>query len=149
MRIDLVLSSGRLASHIQDAYIDREARKGKLPSDHAPVVVDVADTRRNGRRRWPLSPVRGPFERVNGRAPIGYVRVPRQTNASERNSIGRSPHLLRVVSIASSRIRSRTSSESGFSCSCRPALRRHASSQISAGSVPAEPMTGTFSLTYG
>ena len=24
-----------------DAYVDREARKGKGPSDHAPVVVDV------------------------------------------------------------------------------------------------------------
>jgi exodeoxyribonuclease-3 len=26
---------------VVDAYVDREARKGKLPSDHAPVVVDV------------------------------------------------------------------------------------------------------------
>jgi len=24
-----------------DAYVDREARKGKLPFDHAPVVVDI------------------------------------------------------------------------------------------------------------
>jgi exodeoxyribonuclease-3 len=43
MRIDLVLLSGGLASRIQDAYIDRDARKGKLPSDHAPVVVDIQD----------------------------------------------------------------------------------------------------------
>jgi exodeoxyribonuclease-3 len=41
MRIDLVLLGNGLAAHIKDAYIDREARKGKLPSDHAPVVVDV------------------------------------------------------------------------------------------------------------
>ncbi|HEY7927655.1 MAG TPA: exodeoxyribonuclease III [Candidatus Dormibacteraeota bacterium] len=41
MRIDLVLLGNGLGSHITDAYIDREARKGKLPSDHAPVVVDV------------------------------------------------------------------------------------------------------------
>ncbi|MGH7721526.1 MAG: exodeoxyribonuclease III [Candidatus Dormibacteria bacterium] len=41
MRIDLVLLSSALAGHISDAYVDREARKGKLPSDHAPVVVDV------------------------------------------------------------------------------------------------------------
>jgi exodeoxyribonuclease-3 len=27
---------------VTDAYIDREARKGKGPSDHAPVVVDAA-----------------------------------------------------------------------------------------------------------
>jgi exodeoxyribonuclease-3 len=30
-----------LASRISDAYVDRDARKGKLPSDHAPVVVDI------------------------------------------------------------------------------------------------------------
>lgn len=42
MRIDLVLLSSGLASRVTDAYIDREARKGRLPSDHAPVVVDVA-----------------------------------------------------------------------------------------------------------
>jgi exodeoxyribonuclease III len=41
MRIDLVLLSRTLASRIEDAYIDRDARKGKLPSDHAPVVVDI------------------------------------------------------------------------------------------------------------
>ncbi|HEY5979847.1 MAG TPA: exodeoxyribonuclease III [Microlunatus sp.] len=39
MRIDLVLASPDL--RIDDAYVDREARKGKLPSDHAPVVVDL------------------------------------------------------------------------------------------------------------
>jgi exodeoxyribonuclease-3 len=39
MRIDYVLTS--LPVRIVDAYVDREARKGKLPSDHAPVVVDV------------------------------------------------------------------------------------------------------------
>jgi exodeoxyribonuclease-3 len=41
MRIDLVLLSGDIAAHITDAYIDRDTRKGKLPSDHAAVVVDV------------------------------------------------------------------------------------------------------------
>ncbi|MHB8718444.1 MAG: exodeoxyribonuclease III [Candidatus Dormibacteria bacterium] len=41
MRIDLVLVASRLAERITDAYVDREARKGKLPSDHAPVVVDI------------------------------------------------------------------------------------------------------------
>jgi exodeoxyribonuclease-3 len=39
MRIDYVLASPSLT--ITDAYVDREARKGKLPSDHAPVVVDL------------------------------------------------------------------------------------------------------------
>jgi len=39
MRIDLVLASPSL--RVQDAWVDREARKGKGPSDHAPVVVDL------------------------------------------------------------------------------------------------------------
>lgn len=38
MRIDLVLASPTLT--VRDAWVDREARKGKGPSDHAPVVVD-------------------------------------------------------------------------------------------------------------
>ncbi len=41
MRIDLALLRNDLASHVSDAYIDRETRKGKLPSDHAAVVIDV------------------------------------------------------------------------------------------------------------
>lgn len=39
MRIDYVLASPSLS--LTDAYVDREARKGKLPSDHAPIVVDL------------------------------------------------------------------------------------------------------------
>jgi exodeoxyribonuclease-3 len=41
MRIDLVLASRPVADAVTDAYVDRDARKGKGPSDHAPVVVDV------------------------------------------------------------------------------------------------------------
>ena len=41
MRIDLVLVSGAVAASVRDAYIDRDTRKGKLPSDHAAVVVDI------------------------------------------------------------------------------------------------------------
>jgi len=43
MRIDLVLLSQSLAAGVTWALVDRNARKGKLPSDHAPVLVDVAD----------------------------------------------------------------------------------------------------------
>jgi exodeoxyribonuclease-3 len=43
MRIDLMLVSKPLAERLTWAIIDRNARKGKLPSDHAPVVIDVAD----------------------------------------------------------------------------------------------------------
>ena len=42
MRIDYVLATPTVV--VTDAYVDREARKGKLPSDHAPVVVDVTIT---------------------------------------------------------------------------------------------------------
>ncbi len=42
MRIDLVLLDAALSTGVRDAYIDRDARKGSKPSDHAPVVVDLA-----------------------------------------------------------------------------------------------------------
>ena len=41
MRIDLVYASAAVAGAVTDAYVDRDARKGKGPSDHAPVVVDL------------------------------------------------------------------------------------------------------------
>lgn len=41
MRIDLFYASPTVADAVKTAYIDREARKGKGPSDHAPVVVDI------------------------------------------------------------------------------------------------------------
>jgi exodeoxyribonuclease-3 len=41
MRIDLVLASGSVADRVKAAWIDRQARKGKGPSDHAPVIVDL------------------------------------------------------------------------------------------------------------
>ena len=43
MRIDFVLGSPAFASRVTNALIDREERKGKGASDHAPVVVDLAD----------------------------------------------------------------------------------------------------------
>ena len=42
MRIDLILCSAPVAQQVEFAIVDRNARKGKQPSDHAPVVVDVA-----------------------------------------------------------------------------------------------------------
>jgi exodeoxyribonuclease-3 len=41
MRIDLMLATAPLAAATTWCVIDRNARKGKLPSDHAPVVVDL------------------------------------------------------------------------------------------------------------
>jgi exodeoxyribonuclease-3 len=41
MRIDLVLATAAVEGRVQAAWIDRQARKGKGPSDHAPVIVDL------------------------------------------------------------------------------------------------------------
>jgi exodeoxyribonuclease-3 len=41
MRIDLVLASEPVAGRVQAAWVDRQARKGTRPSDHAPVIVDL------------------------------------------------------------------------------------------------------------
>jgi len=41
MRIDLVYASATVTKRVRTAYVDREARKGKGPSDHAPIVVDL------------------------------------------------------------------------------------------------------------
>jgi exodeoxyribonuclease-3 len=41
MRIDLVLASAPVAGRVRAAWVDRKARKGKGPSDHAPVIVDL------------------------------------------------------------------------------------------------------------
>jgi len=43
MRIDLVLGSDAFADRVDWALIDRNARKGKQPSDHAPVVVQLTE----------------------------------------------------------------------------------------------------------
>lgn len=40
MRIDLVYATAAIVDRVENAYVDRDARKGKLPSDHAPIVVD-------------------------------------------------------------------------------------------------------------
>lgn len=45
MRIDLVLASEPVATRVKAAWIDRQARKGKGPSDHAPVIVDLDQAR--------------------------------------------------------------------------------------------------------
>ena len=41
MRIDLVLAGAPVAERVRAAWVDRQARKGTKPSDHAPVIVDL------------------------------------------------------------------------------------------------------------
>jgi len=42
LRIDYLLSDAATAARVRDAFVDRDARKGEKPSDHAPVVADLA-----------------------------------------------------------------------------------------------------------
>ena len=42
MRIDHLLATRPVAERATGAEIDRDARKGKLPSDHAPLYLDLA-----------------------------------------------------------------------------------------------------------
>ncbi|MGB8995463.1 MAG: exodeoxyribonuclease III [Pseudonocardiaceae bacterium] len=43
MRIDLILAGAAVAPRVCAAWVDRHARKGTAPSDHAPVIVDFDD----------------------------------------------------------------------------------------------------------
>ncbi|WP_218921977.1 exodeoxyribonuclease III [Kibdelosporangium phytohabitans] len=47
MRIDLILASSPVAARVQASWVDRQARKGTGPSDHAPVIADL-DTAPDG-----------------------------------------------------------------------------------------------------
>ena len=75
MRIDLILASDPVAERVKAAWVDRHARKGKGPSDHAPVIVDLdeapdgdigpvvpppsAPVTRRGAKRLPQAPKPG------------------------------------------------------------------------------------------
>ena len=69
MRIDLVLASGPVADRVAAAWVDRHARKGTGPSDHAPVVVDL-DTAPDGDIGPMVPPPSAPAARR------GAVRLP-------------------------------------------------------------------------
>lgn len=43
MRIDLAFAAPAVVRRSEDAYVDREARKGKGTSDHAPIVIDLEE----------------------------------------------------------------------------------------------------------
>ena len=66
MRIDLVLASEDVARRVQAAWVDRQARKGTAPSDHAPVIVDL-DEAPDGDIGPVVPPPSAP--RTRGRAP--------------------------------------------------------------------------------
>jgi exodeoxyribonuclease-3 len=63
MRIDHLLVTAPLASRVIWAEIDREARKGKpIPSDHAPLVIDIDEPGKSFDAGW-----RSAQERIAGR----------------------------------------------------------------------------------
>lgn len=43
LRIDFILGSASAAKYIDDAYVDRQERKGTQPSDHAPVICSFKE----------------------------------------------------------------------------------------------------------
>jgi exodeoxyribonuclease III len=70
MRIDLVLATEPVAGRVAAAWVDRHARKGTGPSDHAPVIVDL-DEAPDG----DIGPVVPPPSSGRVRKP-GTVRLP-------------------------------------------------------------------------
>ena len=47
LRIDHILATAPLADGCTDAFVDRDQRKGTKPSDHAPVIADLAPLESN------------------------------------------------------------------------------------------------------
>lgn len=68
MRIDLILASSAVAARTRAAWVDREARKGKGPSDHAPVIVDL-DNAPDGNLGPVVPAPSAPFRRTQARLP--------------------------------------------------------------------------------
>jgi exodeoxyribonuclease III len=76
MRIDLILASAPVADRVRAAWVDRQARKGKGPSDHAPVIVDL-DEAPDGDLGPVVPPPSAPVTRQ------GVAKLPQSTKASE------------------------------------------------------------------
>jgi exodeoxyribonuclease-3 len=71
MRIDLVLAGASVADRARAAWVDRHARKGTGPSDHAPVIVDL-DEAPDG----DIGPVVPPPSARHDRRKPGSTRLP-------------------------------------------------------------------------
>jgi exodeoxyribonuclease III len=68
MRIDLVLATAPVAERVRAAWVDRHARKGSGPSDHAPVVVDL-DEAPDGDIGPVVPPPSAPARRASAKLP--------------------------------------------------------------------------------
>jgi exodeoxyribonuclease-3 len=69
MRIDLVLAGRAVADRVAAAWVDRLARKGSGPSDHAPVIVDL-DEAPDGDIGPVVPPASAPATRRKVRRPV-------------------------------------------------------------------------------
>jgi exodeoxyribonuclease-3 len=69
MRIDLVLAGRAVADRVAAAWVDRQARKGSGPSDHAPVIVDL-DQAPDGDIGPVVPPASAPAHRRKVRRPV-------------------------------------------------------------------------------
>ena len=77
MRIDLVLATAPVADRVRAAWVDRQARKGTGPSDHAPVIVDL-DEAPDGDIGPVVPPPSAPAARP------GSVKVPQSPSTGKR-----------------------------------------------------------------
>jgi len=68
MRIDLILAAQEVADRSKAAWVDRQARKGKGTSDHAPVIVDL-DVAPDGDIGPVVPPPSAPVRRPGQRLP--------------------------------------------------------------------------------
>jgi exodeoxyribonuclease III len=68
MRIDLILAGAPVAARVEAAWVDRKARKGKGPSDHAPLFVDL-DTAPDGDTGPVVPPPSRPVTRPGTKLP--------------------------------------------------------------------------------
>ncbi len=79
MRIDLVLAGAPVADRVHAAWVDRHARKGTGPSDHAPVIVDL-DEAPDG----DIGPVVPPPSARQGKRKPGSTRLPQSTEGTAK-----------------------------------------------------------------
>ena len=71
-RIDLIVAGDPIAERVQAAWVDRQARKGTKPSDHAPVIVDL-DVAPDGNIGPMVPPPSRPAKRTPGAVKLPHV----------------------------------------------------------------------------
>ncbi|MFT4127409.1 MAG: exodeoxyribonuclease III [Gordonia sp. (in: high G+C Gram-positive bacteria)] len=73
MRIDLILAGAQTSGRVAAAWVDRAARKGTKPSDHAPVIVDL-DVAPDGDIGPMVPPPSNPARRGAAKVPLPQAK---------------------------------------------------------------------------